>query len=478
MTIRTQTIRRSAWSLILALVVGLTPFVVGVSHATAAAVYIVTKTADTADGACNSDCSLREAVLAANANPGADIIDLYDHTYTLTRFGSDQTALLGDLDITEQVTIYGLGAKSTIIDGGAIDRVFDIQASASDVTMEFFTIRNGQVHNTGGGGLWNYGTNTFLYRVVIRDNHDVGDTDASIGGGLRNNGTMTLQQSTVRENSSMRGGGIFNAGSSTLQVWNSTISRNTGNNVSGIQVYGTTTILDSTISSNTSASNGPSVSQDLGGTLGLFGVTIAANTGKGLSPGVGTTIGNSLISGNSGAACALAVSSSNGGNLANDASCSFSAGTDDNSLNPMIGPLRNNGGPTNTHALLPGSPAIDSGTGVCSAQDQRLADKVGACDRGAYGFVTCGGHPANLVGSINGDTLIGTSGADYAIGQGGNDTISGKGGKDRLCGGDGDDTLNGGGANDHLYGEIGTDTCNGGTGIDTAATCENLISVP
>ena len=89
----------------------------------------MTKPADTNDGACNADCSLREAIIAANAAPGADVITLPAGTYTLSRSGVDNTAVNGDLDVTGPLTINGAAQATTIIEAGsssstAIDRLF------------------------------------------------------------------------------------------------------------------------------------------------------------------------------------------------------------------------------------------------------------------------------------------------------------------------------------------------------------------
>src|SRR4051812_44538631 len=82
-----------------------------------AATFTVTKEADTADGACDADCSLREAVIAANAAAGADTITVPAGTYVLDRVGANEDAAdTGDLDITDDVTINGAGSGSTIVD--------------------------------------------------------------------------------------------------------------------------------------------------------------------------------------------------------------------------------------------------------------------------------------------------------------------------------------------------------------------------
>src|SRR5512135_538246 len=87
----------------------------------------VTKTADTRDGRCDADCSLREAVIAANANPGSDTIDVPVGTYVLRLTGvGEDAAATGDLDITDtsgELRLTGGGPDETIIDGNNTDRV-------------------------------------------------------------------------------------------------------------------------------------------------------------------------------------------------------------------------------------------------------------------------------------------------------------------------------------------------------------------
>ena len=107
--------------------------------------YTVTKVGDTNDGTCDvSDCSLREAITAANAAGGHQSIDLPAGTYTLTRTGSGEDGnVWGDLDITDDVTINGAGAETTIIDGNGTDRVLHVFSSATVVVGDV-TIRNGK----------------------------------------------------------------------------------------------------------------------------------------------------------------------------------------------------------------------------------------------------------------------------------------------------------------------------------------------
>ncbi len=110
-----------------------------------ATTFPVTKTDDTNDGTCDPDCSLREAIDAANTNAGADDVPVPAGTYLLT---------LGQLVISDDVSIAGAGQSNTIIDGNATDRVFDIGATSGVVAISRVTIQNGYGHY--GGGIRSY----------------------------------------------------------------------------------------------------------------------------------------------------------------------------------------------------------------------------------------------------------------------------------------------------------------------------------
>jgi len=116
---------------------------------TQATTFLVTKTADTEDGACNADCSLREAIIAANANPGPDDITLPAGVYTLSIGGTgENAAATGDLDITGNTVINGAGEGTSVIDGGDLDRVIHILGGP--VTFNTLTFRTGQVWRERG----------------------------------------------------------------------------------------------------------------------------------------------------------------------------------------------------------------------------------------------------------------------------------------------------------------------------------------
>ena len=192
-----------------------------------AATFTVTKTADTNDGSCSVDCSLREAIIAANAAGGTNTIDLPAGTYTLTLAGGDENAAAtGDLDITHgNLTISGAGSDTTIIDGGGIDRVFQIIGSSTNVTIHDVTMRNGNLP-TGqhGGAILNNGVLT-LNSVIITGNTVNGTASSDVGGGIANGsgpgiGTLAITNSTISGNTADRGGALSHTGSGTLTITN------------------------------------------------------------------------------------------------------------------------------------------------------------------------------------------------------------------------------------------------------------------
>ncbi|KAA3643799.1 MAG: hypothetical protein DWQ07_16925 [Chloroflexi bacterium] len=168
--------------------------------------FLVTVELDIIDGVCDENCSLREAVLAANACPGPDVIMLEsasNHQLAATGLGDER----GDLNIHEDLTIDGGGRASTIIESSTF-RVFSIDPGV-DVTMQGLTIQGGQ--STGdGGGILNAG-NLTLENVALLDNSASGD-----GGGVSNSGMLTLTNVVVDGNRASRGGGILNTGVANL----------------------------------------------------------------------------------------------------------------------------------------------------------------------------------------------------------------------------------------------------------------------
>ncbi|MBI3250131.1 MAG: CSLREA domain-containing protein [Deltaproteobacteria bacterium] len=349
-----------------------------------AAIFVVTKTADTVDGACNADCSLREAIIAANTTAATDTIQLPAGLYTLSipATGSDSAAN-GDLDITNDLTIQGQGASTTRIDGNQLDRVFHVFASAT-VSMSGVTIRNGLPSAAQGsiigGGILNRGDLT-LTNVTVSDNA------ADNGGGISNTGNLTLMASTLSLNAAVIGGGVTNTSEGSLTLVNSTVSGNTAQqDGGGIHNQADARIRNSTIAENSIQT--PGASEEI---ANADGVIILSNT---------------LVvktAGSTGTACGGdGLLLSLGFNLDNDGSCGFTNPGDLSNTDPQLAPLQDNGGPTKTHALPSNSPAIDAGDpdgcldafGDLLTTDQRGAvrpidgnqDDQIVCDIGAYEF--------------------------------------------------------------------------------------------
>ena len=330
-----------------------------------AANFVVTRLDDPAPGACApGDCSLREAVNAANATPAADSITLGGGTHELTQASmTGDTPAVNDLDATAPLTITGAGAASTAIDANGIDRVLDANVTAPGI------VQLTAIKITGGSqsGIENLsGTD-----LRLTDSAVVGNTNAGCcGGGIDSNsgGSLTLDRTTVSGNTGSSGGGIWVAINATLT--NTTISGNTATSEGGgiYNEFGTSTLTNTTIVSNTAP----------------------AGTGGGITNYDTTQLKNSIVANNTGGNCAtFSAPTSLGHNLESGTDCAFNGPGDLQSTNPMLGPLVNNGGQTETHALLPGSPAIDAGDNVgCPATDQRGVSRPQglACDIGAYEF--------------------------------------------------------------------------------------------
>jgi Dockerin type I domain len=300
------------------------------AHGALAANHIVTNTNDSGAG------SLRQAL--ADANDG-DTIDA-------TGISGVITLTSGQLLVGVSMTINGPTADALAIDGNSAGRVFQI-LSGKTATISDFTIRNGHA-GTIGGGIFNGDAAT----LTIANTTLTGNT-AGLGAAIFNNGTLTIVKATLSGNTAAQGGGIYNSGAGTLTMVNSTLSGNAATSAGGgIFNIGTLEIANSTVTGNTAGDGG-----------GIFN-TVAIAIGNSIL-NAGTTGGTIVNSGGTVTSNGYNLSSDNGGGF-------LTAIGDQINTDPMLGPLKHNGGPTLTHAPLTGSPAIDRGNDIgATGHDQR-----------------------------------------------------------------------------------------------------------
>ena len=220
-----------------------------------------------------------------------------------------------------------------------------------------------------GGGIYNSGGTVIISNSVVTNNHaGVPDPFAlGYGGGILNDGTLTITNSTINSNQAYQsGGGIENGG--TLTITGSTVSDNRADGGHDGQpwghgggISGEVTFTNSTLSYNYASLSSGGI--DGSGTINNS--TVSDNNGGGISASAALEIENTILkAGARGANISTdgGTVTSHGYNLSSDDGGGYLTGPGDQiNADPLLGPLQDNGGPTLTHALLPGSPAIDRG---------------------------------------------------------------------------------------------------------------------
>ncbi len=370
-----------------------------------AAVYTVSKIADTSDGTCDADCSLREAVSAANATVDNDTI-----AFALPFFSSPQTITLasGELTVANNgsLTIYGPGANRLTISGNNASRIL---VSGANVVVNIhnlrFTAGNGvgAVNSGRGGAVYNVGGTMSITNSILTGN------SAANGGAMNNaastapavNANLTIVNCIISNNSSTSSGAALqNFSTSTVHMRNTTVNNNMSSGTgiaSAFQANGMVTITNSTFSGN-SAPAGTGGGVYYNGTTGLVltNSTLVNNTssvGGGGLHRTGTTaianVRNTIIADNTGAAAnpdAFGTITSQGNNIIENVGTSTGwLMSDQQGVDPLLAPLGFYGGFGMTHFLLSGSPAINMGQNcvtdlTCSAANPPTA--ITADERG------------------------------------------------------------------------------------------------
>lgn len=359
--------------------------------------------------------SLRWAIAGTPAN------GLVDFSTTL----KGKTILLkaGQLVVDKALNIRGLGCSSLTVSGNNVSRVFFVSGTGNSpglasVIISDMTITKGNAvgldisgfgNATYGGGIHNVGTLQLLRTCITGNTAALGS-----GGGIYNRGTLSaVTECTVSYNTAgQNGGGIFDEQDMTITrcaIYNNIAGGDGG----GIQEAGTANLINTTVACNRAGGAGGGINDPGGATLKMYNVTIAGNTaavGGGLANvpffGASWELRNTIVSGNS-APDSPDVSNgfgsqiSRGFNLIRNTSGAAAGSflpSDQLGVDPKLGPLQNNGGPTLTMALLPGSPAIDKGSNsnllAGMTTDQRNMARIVnggisvTVDVGAYEYAT------------------------------------------------------------------------------------------
>ncbi|TWU51875.1 choice-of-anchor Q domain-containing protein [Rubripirellula reticaptiva] len=352
------------------------------------------------------ELTLREAVYLANVAPGINTItfgSLFDTVQSI-----NLTA--GELQINESLAVIGPGQDLLTIDAQGASRVVNFSSFNDDLSISGLTLTGGQTTGDGGGIIFNSSGNLALTGSTVSDN-----TSTFRGGGIYTvNGNVNLNSSTVSGNSitgsDAYGGGIYSF-SGPVNLTSSTISGNsiTGTGTSaGGGVYtssGNVTLTNSTVSgnqANTAANSFGGGIATRSGSLAASGSTISENQAHSAggiwveySPPV--TIYNSIIAENPSTNAELSLGS--GTRTIDYSLISFSAATfgigNLSFQAPMLGPLADNGGPTQTHALLPGSPAFNAGDPAIVFNAAEFDQRGSGFDRVKFGRIDIGSFERN-----------------------------------------------------------------------------------
>ena len=383
---------------------------------------IVNTTHEHNDGVCGeTDCTLGEAVAFANANPDATAIIF---TPGLTGVITTRSTPSG-LELITPVTIEGPGARLLTVSGGDVSRIFAVTIDTGPIIISGLTLANGYETFFGGGAITVFTPTTNPYNLTINNCRFYHNLTSSSGGAIYSAGPVVINNCTFSGNIADGGfGGGTHAFGDSFQrggvtAINCTFSNNravgggaVSNKASG---RATNTILRKcTLSGNLARLNGTNMGGGIinQGTssfsfIRLENTIVAANLADDGAPDISgaivTASSYNLVGDGTGS-----TGLTNGVN-------NNQVGTGGSPINPQLGPLQDNGGPTETRALLANSPAINMGNdSITPARDQRYYTRVGVADIGAFEYT---GAIAPLAtasrkahGAVNFDSDLGVGG--------------------------------------------------------------------
>ena len=386
---------------------------------------IVTTLDDHDDGTCNSaDCSLREAVNAANSSSSASFITFDPDLAGIIQLSGALPTLSSDL------AIIGPGPHVLTVrrNTGGNYRIFTLSngtPSGPTVSLVGLTVSNGLASSGGATANSGGGISNDRGSLDVRNCHIIGNSSdpgsSTDGGGIFNfDGTLVVNNSTFSGNNAYYGGGISNrrnsGGTASVTVTNTTFVGNSapngfggaifnqGNGTFGAPGTAVMTLTNCTLSDNSATNSYGGAIYTAGvqpgiGSMTLTNCTLNGNsaTNGGIfiyqlgSGSAGMTLRNNIFrTGSTGANLVNSGGSvtSQGYNLSNDNGGGFLTGTADQiNTEPQLGLLASNGGPTMTHALMSGSPAINTGNdALAPVRDQRGYARSGISDKGAFEF--------------------------------------------------------------------------------------------
>jgi hypothetical protein len=376
----------------------------------------------------NTDCTLRDAISAANLNTGADtIVFKTGLTGTITMADDPQA-------IAEGVSIQGPGASQVTVDGDDTYRTFELETAIGDpVAISGLTLTNAYTQSSGAA-IYNYGSDLTVANSVITDSYATdssGGDSGNIGGGVYSNkGPVTLDHSTVSGNHGYYGGGVA-SGTGNTTIMDSSVTdnyadgdqANSGNDGYGGGLWSDgadLTVIRSTLYNNTAAYDGGGIyasdssgsavtiinstivdnhaaNDDAGGVydngdgnmLTVISSTVSGNTAatdggglKAVNLDASPVLENSIVSGNTSGTDPNTADLEASGSYIFDTSFSLIGvpdvyvhetvpGSNLTGVDPQLGGLGNNGGPTETLLPATSSPVVDKGKAFNICEDQR-----------------------------------------------------------------------------------------------------------